>query len=633
VRYQSARDLLVDLKRLKRDTDSGREASVVTGLPETKTSVQARFSWRLVGVLAALAIALTGFGVWRHYQRRTEPVQRERALTTNSSEASVTATAISADGKYLAYACEEGVYLKSIETGELHHIVSSPKDLKILGLFWFPDGTKVFAIGFTPGGFPSLWVVSTVGGTFRKLRDNVCSASVSPDGGRVAFGSCMNPVQEMSVMSSSGEDLRKIVAGTSKEFLRVEGWSPNCEGFLFLRRKLHKDLHTFTMGNLGDLTLEIQGLKDTRPRVVLSDLHLSGGGVVLPDGRYIYPRWAAPDRNDWHSNLWEVRVDFTAGRTTSEPRQITHGTDVDTDSLSASADGKRLVFLKSSTQTDVYIGSLEGNGKWLRNTKRLTFDDRNDYPAGWMPDSKAVLFTSDRNGNFDIFKQTIGERTAEALVAGPKDECDPTATADGAWLFYFLAPSWKRQASSAPNDLMRIPLAGGPTELVLSEPGLSKVQCSGARAYKCAVDQRRQGEVSFYAFDPVRGKGQRLGRIDVDPAPAEFSWALSKDGSRIAVVMISSQDNRIRVLSLETGAAQTIVVKGWNWFQSIGWAADGGWHVLSNSKEGTMRLHVDPKGSVQVLGPGPWGAVSPDGQKLAFPKETTVANAWMIENF
>jgi hypothetical protein len=46
-----------------------------------------------------------------------------------------------------------------------------------------------------------------------------------------------------------------------------------------------------------------------------------------------------------------------------------------------------------------------------------------------------------------------------------------------------------------------------------------------------------------------------------------------------------------------------------------------------------MRLHVDPKGSVQVLGPGDWGIPSPDGQKLAFPKETTVANAWMIENF
>ncbi len=42
-------------------------------------------------------------------------------------------------------------------------------------------------------------------------------------------------------------------------------------------------------------------------------------------------------------------------------------------------------------------------------------------------------------GNFDIYKQALGQRTAEPLVAGPKDECDPTLTPDGAWLFYFLA--------------------------------------------------------------------------------------------------------------------------------------------------------------------------------------------------
>jgi hypothetical protein len=51
------------------------------------------------------------------------------------------------------------------------------------------------------------------------------------------------------------------------------------------------------------------------------------------------------------------------------------------------------------------------------------------------------------------------------------------------------------------------------------------------------------------------------------------------------------------------------------------------------SKEDVTRLLVDPKGNVQVLGPSEWGAVSPDGQKVAFPKQTTVANAWMIENF
>ena len=155
----------------------------------------------------------------------------------------------------------------------------------------------------------------------------------------------------------------------------------------------------------------------------------------------------------------------------------------------------------------------------------------------------------------------------------------------------------------------------------------------GSRPSSCVIDQRTQQELSFFAFDPVRGKGRQLGRIDVQLPPAEYDWALSNDGSHIAVVMSASQDNRIRVLSLQNGGMQTIVVKGWKQFQTIAWASDGGWCVPGISKEDVTLLHVDPKGSVQVLGPGDWGAVSPDGQKLAFPKQTTVANAWMIENF
>ena len=266
--------------------------------------------------------------------------------------------------------------------------------------------------------------------------------------------------------------------GTSREFLHIQGWSPNSEGFLFLRRKLLTDPGGFAMGNLGDVSLEIQDLKDNRSRVVLSDRRLYGDGVVLADGRYIYSRMVDPARNNYKTDLWEVRMDFASGHAMNEPRRITQWTDVSAQGISASADGKCLVVLKSLHQMDVYVGSLEGKGR-LTNAKRLTLDDRDDYPAGWMPDSRTVLFGSKRSGNFDIYKQAIDQRTAEPLVVGPRDECDPTVTPDEAWLFYFLAPTWKRQASSEPVELMRMPLAGGPSELAIRESGLSKIQCRG----------------------------------------------------------------------------------------------------------------------------------------------------------
>jgi len=60
VRYQSAREMLVDLKRLKRDTDSGKS---VSRFSEVKKEL--RISKRLVaGLIAAVLVVAAGIGVW-----------------------------------------------------------------------------------------------------------------------------------------------------------------------------------------------------------------------------------------------------------------------------------------------------------------------------------------------------------------------------------------------------------------------------------------------------------------------------------------------------------------------------------------------------------------------------------------
>ena len=48
-------------------------------------------------------------------------------------------------------------------------------------------------------------------------------------------------------------------------------------------------------------------------------------------------------------------------------------------------------------------------------------------------DSQTILFSSNRNGSYDIFKQSIEERQAEAVITGPGDQVDAGPSADGAW--------------------------------------------------------------------------------------------------------------------------------------------------------------------------------------------------------
>jgi Tol biopolymer transport system component len=66
----------------------------------------------------------------------------------------------------------------------------------------------------------------------------------------------------------------------------------------------------------------------------------------------------------------------------------------------------------------VYIAELQPGGKGMETFRRMTLDDRQDYPYSWTPDSKAVFFASDRDGPSHIFKQAIDQTQPELVMAG-----------------------------------------------------------------------------------------------------------------------------------------------------------------------------------------------------------------------
>ncbi|MGD0008857.1 MAG: hypothetical protein ABSE93_09965 [Terriglobia bacterium] len=145
----------------------------------------------------------------------------------------------------------------------------------------------------------------------------------------------------------------------------------------------------------------------------------------------------------------------------------------------------------------------------------------------------------------------------------------------------------------------------------------------------------------FYAFDPVRGKGDLLGKIEVDKKYYP-QWAVSPDGSQLAVVDYSHKD-RIKILTLSkpNRAWHEIAVEpGWGMYQSVVWAADGKGLFLTTLLPASFNLvHVTLSGKVKLLlnnahrqwifGPRP----SPDGKYLAFQTQTVDSNIWLLENF
>jgi Tol biopolymer transport system component len=359
---------------------------------------------------------------------------------------------------------------------------------------------------------------------------------------------------------------------------------------------------------------------------------------VLSDGRLFYS--IAEQLNRVQSSLWEIPTDKETGQAIGKPARILTWPGFSIRGLSASQDGKHLAFLKEASQAEIYVGELVENGRRMNVPERLTFDDRYDAPAAWTPDSKAVIFNSDRNGNFDIFKQTLGQRWAEPIIAGPEGELDPTLSPDGAWILYFALPTRFRINSPDPVSLKRSPVSGGPAQEVLHERGFVRVNCARRVSSRCVVDQRTENQLRFYSFDPLQGKGQEIANIEMDPSIRDYSWNLSPDGSQI-VFTTAAEQGRIRILSLAKGTSNEvqIIAPGWSDLMA-GWSADGkGWIVTGHSGESEALLHIDGQGHASLLWQQPisrgglWAIPSPNGRYLAFPASTSTSNAWMIDNF
>ena len=103
--------------------------------------------------------------------------------------------------------------------------------------------------------------------------------------------------------------------------------------------------------------------------------------------------------------------------------------------LTVSANGKRAAFLRSDMEDQVFIAEFDKNKRRLSAPFRLTLDENVNFPYAWTPDSKSVLFTSNRNGTWKIFKQPIDQATAELVVEG-RSVFLPRLNADGSEVLY-----------------------------------------------------------------------------------------------------------------------------------------------------------------------------------------------------
>ncbi|HKZ02773.1 MAG TPA: protein kinase, partial [Pyrinomonadaceae bacterium] len=263
-RYQTAKELLVDLKSLRQElefeakmgrelwrvppvregapstdeppkgTTNGRQADSPRTISELFINEVKVHPRRTTITLGALLIAMiaAGTGVFQLIKSaRTPEAFQTMRLTKLTYEGNLAEgqIAISPDGKYVVYvvgeAGLESLLGKQVATSSNVQIIA-PAEVKYRGLSFAPDGNYVYYLIRTKNNLNTLYQVPALGGAPRKLLENAEGpVTFSPDGQRLAF--VRDSGTHLMLAKADGTEVRILAKREKGEAWVMPAWSPD----------------------------------------------------------------------------------------------------------------------------------------------------------------------------------------------------------------------------------------------------------------------------------------------------------------------------------------------------------------------------------------------------------------------
>lgn len=612
---------------------AGTSAAATSPADPTVTCPFIRRHWTRVGAaLSVLAIATSaGWVAARRFNPRVHMV--EQRLTANPPSDPVLSATVSPDTRYLAYADSAGLFVRITQTGETHRVVLH-EGFKVRPTSWFPDSSHMLVTLVQDPGAKwegekaSLWNASVFGGAPRKLMDSAGHGVVSSDGAQIIFLRMVSMFPQIWWMRADGQEARKLLSEPQHSYHSL-AWAPSGRRFAFLDQIFHP------MYGGGTASLRIYDLGSGKTSDVLSSPRIGPGLAWTPDDRLIYSQRELPP-NQADSNLWAQKIDPATDKPMGESVRLTNGPDAKTD-MSISGDGKRLTFLRRSSDADIFVGELSAADDRFIAIERLHLEEHRQLPLAWTPDNKSVMFISDRDGPFHLFKQSTDQVTPDLVLGGDSSISVVRPNPDYSAILVVVLP--KKQDGAEPSRIEEIPFSGGNPRFILADRDIHNFQCARAPSSVCVYSRDAVGRMQFYSFDLATGKKTPLPKL----SGAEWqNWTLSPDGTMLALAnwRHEEHDPTIELLRLQGGPARVLTVHNAFRISSIDFAADGRgiWTVVQEASGARALLNVELSGRVKpvfqenqnVLG---WAIPSPDGHRLAFWEASGSANAWLLQGF
>jgi serine/threonine protein kinase/Tol biopolymer transport system component len=609
LRYQTAAELRADLKRLKRDSDSGRTgASPATpGAAEEVRETRPHRRWPVWAAISSGALlaltAILGYLLTRPFPppRVTGTVQ----LTHTNHPKSDVVT----DSTRLYFVEPSGLAQTSTSGGET---VAIPTSLTLVDpgscdLFDVsPDGAQLLLatfLGTTPEG--PLWTLPVLGGSPRRLGNlEVHSAAWSPDGKRIAYARG----NQIYLARSDGSDPERLLTTSgSPDYLR---WSPDGTHLRFTVDDPQTNSHSIWQASADGSHLRplLPGWNNPPNECC---------GRWTPGGKY----FVFQAIRGGTASVWALRENTGLFRSSRhEPVQLTTGP-MNVGEPVPSRDGKQL-FVES----------------WQPRAEVARYDVKAGRFVPYLPGISAWGLDFSRGGEWvaynDFAEDALWRSKADGtqklqLTFPPMQAFLPRWSPNGKQIAFFGHPPGE------PLQIYVIPAAGGSPEQVyrsgtnLADPNWSP---DGKSLVFGENVSRFQG-TAIYVLDMKTRKASKLPGSDGLFSPrwsptGRYIFALTQDSLRLMLFDFTTQE--WTTLATMFGAYPN-------------WSRDGdyvGFNGTLENEPGYFRIRIKDrklerilslKGLQQAYGPlGQWSGLAPDGSPL-FARDASIQEIYALD--
>jgi serine/threonine protein kinase/Tol biopolymer transport system component len=577
LRFQTAAEIRGDLKRLKRDLDSGRSSSRVRAVAEAEPvpsrPAKTKKTWiYAASALAVLALAAGGWFLFR--TRRAAPVASGPWEQLTDFTDSAVEPALSPDGRMLAFIRGPStfitpgeVYVKLLPSGDpvqLTHDVSAKMDPA-----FSPDGSRIAYYRDD-----DTWVVPVLGGQPQLLMARAWSLTWT-DPGNVMYSTIDKGVHMSVVTAAESGAQQRII------------YSPSDQNGMAHRSYLSPDRQWVLLAEMGD--------SDWLPcRVVPFDGSSKGRTVGPPDRQCTSGAWSPDGR--WvfltiltagHTHIW--RQQFPDG----QPEQVTSGPTEEA-GIAMAPDGKSFVTSVGTDDSSVWIHTDAGD-------KQVSSEGYAIHPE-LSPDGKTLYYIVQRAERSPMFAR--GELWRMNLESGQKERLFPdfqiaagySLSLDGKQiLFETLDDKGVSHLWRAALDRRTPPLE------VLSGQEIAEIAFGpdGSIFFKA-----RDGDSNFL----YRMNQDGTGREKILQIPLINFYGVSPDGKWVTVrrPVAHQGDTRSVAAYPLAGGDPVPVTPG---FSAAKWSLDGKWYYIRWYTEGftkgkTVALPIPPGRDMPNLPPG-----------------------------